>query len=103
MGASSFRITASGKNAKDAFKAAVDEARHEHGHGRYTGTIAEKSSFVSVTLAPGASWSAAADKMLDENDRRIADKWGPCGCITVGPDPDIPGNTIFCFFGNASC
>jgi len=34
---------AKGKTAQEAFDAAVAQARHEYGHGGYTGTIAEKS------------------------------------------------------------
>lgn len=52
MGASEFTWTAFGKDAADAFRVASEEARHEHGHGGYTGSIAEKSGFKLISL-PG--------------------------------------------------
>jgi hypothetical protein len=35
----------------EAFRAAVDDARHMEGHGGYTGSIAEKSDFVEFDVA----------------------------------------------------
>ena len=45
MGAQDFYDYAFGKTAQDAFHACVDNAQYEHGHGGYSGTIAEKGSF----------------------------------------------------------
>jgi hypothetical protein len=45
MGARDFNTTAKGTSAADAFKTAVSLAKHQHGHGGYTGTIAEKYGF----------------------------------------------------------
>jgi hypothetical protein len=45
MGADPFTVVAFGGTAQDAFRAAVEDAAFWHGHGGYTGTIAEKDSF----------------------------------------------------------
>lgn len=52
MGATNFHTTAFGKDAREAYAAAVQDALHWHGHGGYTGTIAEKSGFALVKLPP---------------------------------------------------
>lgn len=46
MGATDFATTATATNADEAFAIAQGEARYTHGHGGYTGTIAEKPGFV---------------------------------------------------------
>lgn len=48
MGAEYFATTALGKDASAAFDAAVSQAQWEHGHGGYSGTIAEKGLYVLV-------------------------------------------------------
>ena len=48
MGACDFMNRSCGKNARDAFDSLRDHAAYEHGHGGYTGTIAEKGSFVEL-------------------------------------------------------
>ena len=53
MGASEFFNVAEGKTADAAFKKLVDWARWEYGHGGYTGTIAEKQSFVEFARPKG--------------------------------------------------
>ena len=95
MGACEFFIKAKGKSAKEAFRNAVCEARHWHGHGGYTGTIAEKESFVTIPLPEGANPDEYADKLLGDDDDRISDKWGPAGCLRVNDEE-------FLFFGWAS-
>jgi hypothetical protein len=46
MGAADFTTTATGKTADEAFRAAVAEAKRQHGHRSYTGSIAEKRTFI---------------------------------------------------------
>ncbi len=43
MGAAMFACTGVGPTVNEAFNYAVHKARHEHGCGGYSGTIAEKS------------------------------------------------------------
>lgn len=95
MGACTFRKIAIGKTAKEAFGNAVDDARYEHGHGGYTGTIAEKHSFTMITCPADVEPAAYADQLIENGDRRIEDKWGPAGCIKLDGDR-------YLFFGWAS-
>lgn len=109
MGADSFRNVAHGKTAKEAFNSAVEHAAWEHGHGGYSGTIAEKSSFTVIAKADPLQIGvdpmtakdrleqayALSDKLMDSRDPRIIDKWGRAGCIDVGEG-------TYLFFGWAS-
>lgn len=96
MGATTFRHLAKGSTAQEAFANAVSEARYERGHGGYTGTIAEKSSFIKIELPEGRTPAGYALELIDKQDERIDDKWGPAGCF------DLKNGTFY-FFGWASC
>lgn len=97
MGAEPFAIAAVGASAAEAFNAAVQRAQYDNGHSGYTGTIAEKGSYVMVVESAMAPKDAVAlaNEMLDNEDPRIFDKFGPAGCIAVT-------NGKFLFFGWAS-
>lgn len=95
MGATTFFCVAKGKTSRQAFNDAVYDARYEHGHGGYTGTIAEKDDYVMIPLPQGADPFEYADKLIAEDDPRIDDKWGDAGCIYMGDDK-------YLFFGWAS-
>ena len=85
MAASAFFTKGWGRDARDAFRAAVEAARREHGGEGYTGTIAEKRSV--VVMGAAANWDEAeraARRMIEANDRRIDDRCGPAGAIQVG-------------------
>lgn len=103
MGAEQFVTTARGKNAQDAFSRAIEQAQYDHGHSGYTGTIAEKSEFVKInrTVDSLADAKDIAWDLLDKDDARISDKWGPAGCLYVGKD-GASGLKIYVFFGLAS-
>jgi len=85
MGASTFITQTSGSNLQEAFAAACQDASFEHGHGGYSGTVAEKHSVVALDKTP--RWSdeglAYAEALLEARDERISDKWGPAGAIPV--------------------
>ncbi len=97
MGGTTFMIRVKGKSADAAFRAAVKDAQHEHGHGGYTGTIAEKSSFVTFVgpVDKSVTPEAYAGAMLDDENSQVYDKWGPAGCIKVAEGE-------YLFFGWAS-
>lgn len=95
MGANTFMTKAEGSTASEAFLAAVRAARHEYGHGGYTGTIAEKHSFTLIALPAGSDPERYAYDLIKRSDGRISDKWGPAGCLKLG-------NGEFLFFGWAS-
>lgn len=105
MGACDFYQRAKGKTSKDAFSNAVSDAQYEHGHGGYTGTIAEKHDFVMIKIPAGVlagmdgtmveKAQAYAEQLIQNCDPRINNKWGPAGCIDCGDDE-------YLFFGWAS-
>jgi len=102
MGAETFvttRFAFDGITARQAFKDAQEEARHDYGHRGYTGTVAEKQSFVELPLVDGKDIFESAWHYIRECDPRIDDKWGPAGCVK-GKDKD--GYDVYCFFGWAS-
>ena len=85
-------------SAAEAFRAARDHARWEHGAGGYTGTIAEKSSIVMIKAKQWAEGrgersrvkrdiptleeaAGIARVMIAEEYPPVDDKWGPAGCI----------------------
>lgn len=95
MGACTFFVTQSGKTAEQAFQLAVEQARYEYGHGGYTGTIAEKSKFKVIPCPKDKDPMEYADELLENNDPRVDDKWGPAGCVQVEENR-------YLFFGWAS-
>jgi hypothetical protein len=100
MGAEIFFEKALGDDAEHAFQQAVQSAQYECGHGGYTGTIAEKSSFTLLTVPEGEEPSAFANRLIEEGDPRVDDKWGPAGCVKIGKLDT--GERMFLFFGWAS-
>jgi hypothetical protein len=72
MGASTFITTAKGTTAQEAFDAAREEARYEHGHGGYTGTIAEKRTYV-MTRDDGGVLKARLTRAVDAVREIIAE------------------------------
>lgn len=99
MGAVDFVTVGCGASAKIAFKLAVEEARYEFGSSGYTGTIAEKDSFVMVSLPKDTEAEEYAYEILDDDCSRFSNKWGPAGCILL--DEGEEENT-YLFFGFAS-
>ena len=107
MGATTFETYRDGTDVQAAFHDAVQDAAWEHGHGGYTGTIAEKSDYVIITDEPmdSADASRLAGDLLDRNDPRVADKWGPAGAIPVRQPTSPAGKQDpdgWLFFGWAS-
>jgi len=118
MGATNYTTVARDKNAKEAFESAVENAQWNHGHGGYTGTIAEKNSFVLFQRPKGvrlttvkkvihdmaASWDEKEITKLEKKYPKFPirqmvrvwdDKWGPSACIELKPK-------VYIFFGMAS-
>ncbi len=112
MGGSTFFDVRGGTDASDAFRLVTEEARYEYGHGGYTGTVAEKTRFVTIAC-PGvkdrlptvAEVADLFDRLVEAGDRRIDDKWGPAGCTEVSRpegETESPGRRWFAFYGWAS-
>jgi hypothetical protein len=101
MGAYDFYHSERGKSAREAFDTAHKQACWEYGHGGYTGTIAEKGSFVMIPLPEGKDAMSHAQELIDSGDHRVDDKWGPAGCIEI-PNSEKEGTKNYLFFGWAS-
>ena len=96
MGSTTFATYAEGKTAKEAFEQAREDAFYYNGHAGYTGTIAEKTTFVMIPVPANTDPLEYASKLIDDDDSRISNKWGDAGCIDLK-------NDRFYFFGWASC
>ena len=103
MGAETFTTVSKGKTAAEAFKSAVDCAAYDYGHRGYTGTIAEKQKFVMIDGFESRPTNGGvheayqfAEKLIDDDDKRVSDKWGPAGCFKINEEE-------WMFFGWASC
>ncbi len=83
MGASDFFTKSFGKTPQEAFRNAQEDASHEYGHGGYTGSIAEKNSFIMISLPENKNPMEYALHLIETEDNRIDDKWGPAGCIKI--------------------
>lgn len=96
MGGQFFTEYGEGTNAEDAFRRAVEKAQYDFGHAGYTGTIAEKKTFVMVEKPNGQGEEEFAWAILEGDIvvGTVTAKDGPAGCIDLG-DGD------FLFFGNA--
>ena len=94
--------------AQKAFDALYARAEHEHGHGGYTGTIAEKEGFLVLDTVSkpkaeleaamttwGAFDSESVGHNLDWNHPVANDKWGPAACIVVNTDEGEPFGWFF--------
>lgn len=98
MGATEFFTDTTKGTVGEAFAAAVAQAHYDYGHAGYTGSIAEKDGWVVITTTPMTHKAAheLADQLMDAEDPRIDDKWGPAGAIPIDTGEWL-------FFGWASC
>lgn len=102
MGAEVFETSGDKPDIQEAFDVAQQDAFYWHGHGGYTGTIAEKQGAVIIEDKPMTFEDAKklAWDLIDKYDERIDDKWGPAGAIRViDKDANFDG---WYFFGWAS-
>lgn len=102
MGGQMFCDRTSATSAIEAFRSLVEQARYEHGHGGYTGTIAEKNEFKMERPRAGESPEECVRRCHGDDNHFSDDKWGPAACVDAGPDPKDPSLRVFIFFGWAS-
>ena len=125
MGAEAFvSVSSLCNNADEAYRLVVRDAQYEHGHGGYSGTIAEKSGYYLIPRPHGmrpetiekAVWdlfNSYDEKAHKYWKRKIAkevydtiveawdkDKWGPAACMKV--TGRATGKNKYMFFGMAS-
>lgn len=80
MGASTFWTKGKGPTAKEAFQAILEWARIDQHE------IGTKTSFTLIPVPAGQNPEDFASNLLDSDDRRVSDKWGPAGCVALGQD-----------------
>lgn len=90
-GGCDFSVYINVKDAKEAFRVAVDEAQHEYGHRSYSGTIAEKRGFEIRKHEPMTRQQANEfiDRDLNRND-----KWGPAFAVPVSEEKLLGTDTV---------
>ena len=94
MGSCSFIRSSKGSTAKEAFDLAVKEDTIAYGNSGYTGSIAEKTTFIMLEYPVDTDHTLSISDAL-QNHPQIQDKWGPAACIDCG-------NGEYLFFGWAS-
>ena len=106
MGAAEFCTESTGTDMRQAFAAAVDAAAWLHGHGGYTGSIAEKGDFVDAGMIENGQVAEVYRALLEGDVKAVMkvlrfsepaaeqviavfdDKWGPA----VGFEHHQPDN-----------
>jgi hypothetical protein len=113
MGACDYSVLWYGKadDVNDAFRQAVKEAKYEHGHGGYTGSIAEKHSVKLLT--PPCEYGTPEFNTWKNARIDADDKWGPALAVELTGDalktlkarvaPKARKFKAYVFFGLASC
>ncbi|RAS59461.1 hypothetical protein C8D87_11473 [Lentzea atacamensis] len=86
MGGEPFYDYIEGADLAAAFRAAVEQADHEHG---LDSVFADKDTYVVIDDGPlsYADAEALAKRLIRNNDPRIDDRWGPLGAIAVRGGP----------------
>lgn len=113
MGAEEFYTEGYGASVQDAFDLAREQAKHEHGHSGYTGTLAEKDNFVILTsmifdsAEDAKGWARALlfnGPSHSPDESTVHSKYGPAGAVRFGlsEDEEDDGLQRWLFFGVAS-
>jgi hypothetical protein len=115
MGAEWFNQTGRGASVAEAFDSAKKKAQYDYGHAGYTGSLAEKDTFLEVregvVLESRQAAEAVAAQYLDGRSAsgdplpraaEVDDKWGPAGAVEyIDPEAD-EGQRTWLFFGWAA-
>ena len=101
-GATGFSVYQEGADARRAFREAVSNAQHEHGHDTYSGTIGAVSSFGVARNEPfpvqkssygGVQFSQELNNYIDKNMDKY-DKWDGCGAVPVSVEQVLAKDTV---------
>jgi hypothetical protein len=88
------------KTIEDAFRETVAYAKWRYGHGGYSGTIAEKASFVIRNNGEPVPEGRALS--FCKEDGKSNDKWGPAYAVTLCVSESDPTIVGWMFYGRAS-
>jgi hypothetical protein len=75
MGASEFSVISVGKDADEAFTRAKEAAFYDFGHSGYTGSIAEKPSFIILPRAESIGYEEIEDRFMRDDDDWCLAHW----------------------------
>ena len=99
MGAYYFQVFSPVLDVAEAFNVLTQQARWKNGHGGYTGTIAEKNDYETVSEQPIVK-QEVDDWVTRYGIQHDHDKWGPAWHVPVcDKDGKLIGHL---FFGYAS-
>ncbi|WP_327258217.1 hypothetical protein [Streptomyces sp. NBC_01244] len=98
MGAHDFEQVISGATLPEAFRDAVEQAQHEYGPNPYSGTVGMKDEVLLIEEGSRTEGEAQAraHELIEADDERISDKWGPAGALPLHP---IDGQPAWLLFG----
>jgi hypothetical protein len=96
MEAATFFTISHGKTPEEAFTKAKEKAESTYGDDGGTGTIAEKKCFKVIPLPKGEDPEFYAERLIEKDDPRIGDIWGPAGCIAFSKNVEP---NAYLFFG----
>lgn len=111
MGAHSIATIGYGRNAKEAYNRAVEDALYEDGHDAYNGTISTTNGFRLDTIkGQKRITKKAIDKWVEQAEDRT-EKWGQCLALELPRSHDaskrarkaIRGGKAYIFVGWAAC
>lgn len=95
MGARIFRNYGIGATPQEAFENSIKALAATLGSEPYSGTLKEKTRFVLLKCPEGVMPNDFVQNLIDNRDPRIADKFGPAGCIDLGPLDDKKHKYLF--------
>jgi len=95
MGASEYMNVGRGKTAQIAFDKVAENARHNHGHGGYSGTIAEKYSMVEFPRPKGMRAKTMVQAVRDMSRIGFDDDGDPKTDAVQAKYPKLPIAAMF--------
>ena len=95
MGASEYMNVGRGKTAQIAFDKVAANARHNHGHGGYSGTIAERYSMVEFPRPKGMRAKTMVQAVKDMSRIGFDDDGDPKTDAVQAKYPKLPIAAMF--------
>ena len=95
MGASEYKNVGKGKTAQVAFDKVAENARHNHGHSGYSGTIAEKGSMIEFPRPKGMRATTMVQAVRDMSRIGFDDDGDPKTDAVQAKYPKLPIGAMF--------
>lgn len=97
MGATTFSSVGTGSTMADAFRNRTRAARYVHGHGGYTGTIAEKHEFVEAKVPAGVdplTFARWIEDWIEDADTTDGDANGGAPLVVIDHMKTCDGGSV---------